>query len=125
MTIDEADETRLELARGYLAEYLADEEIHGDEAKLWFERLGKYVEQLPLDDEVIAKSVVYLQPFLDDDWRVECAMYPMGAAVEFIEQGWGSDVREYVEGFVDAMGRDHLRWQAIVREDGENARWTL
>ena len=63
MTTAEAEGTRLELARGYLAEYLADEEIRGHEAKLWFEQLGKYVEQLPLNDELISKAAIYLQPF--------------------------------------------------------------
>lgn len=81
--------------------------------------------QLPLDDEVITKAAVYLQPFLDDDDRIECAMYPVGSAVQFIEQGWGGDPRKYVQGFVDAMGRDYARWQAMVREAGEDARRTL
>jgi hypothetical protein len=125
VTIDEPDETRLELARGYLAEYLADEDTFGGESHIWFGQLGEYVEQLALDDELIAKATIYLQPFLDDDWRVECAMYPAGEAVNFIEQGWGGDLCKYLEGFVDAMGHDHLRWQAMLRETGENARWTL
>jgi hypothetical protein len=125
VTPDEPDETRLELARGYLAEYLADEDIFGGKSHVWFVQLGEYVEQLALDDELIVKAAIYLQPFLDEDWRVECAMYPAGEAVNFIEQGWGDDLRKYVEGFVEAMARDHLRWHAILSKDGENARWTL
>jgi hypothetical protein len=126
VTIDEPDETRLGLARGYLAEYSADEDIFGGKSHVWFVQLGEYVEQqLALDDELITKAAIYLQPFLDEDWRVECAMYPAGEAVNFIEQGWGGDLRKYVEGFVEAIGRDHLRWQAMLRKAGENARWTL
>jgi len=119
------DETRLEEAKSYLAEYLADEDIHGDQSQIWFGELGDYVLQLPLDNQLIARSAAYLQPFLDDDERVECAMYPGGAAVKFIERGWGGDFHTYLTGFVDAIGRDHARWQTILKHDGESARWTL
>lgn len=125
MMASEPDDTRLDDAKGYLADYLADEEIHGVESQIWFGELGDYVLQLPLDDQLIARSALYLQPFLDDDERVECAMYPGGAAVKFIARGWGGDFRAYLAGFVDAMGRDHDRWLAILRHAGENARWTL
>jgi hypothetical protein len=81
--------------------------------------------QLPLDDPLITRAVVYLQPFLDDDERVESAMYPGGETVRFIEQGWGGDLRTYFAGFVDAMGHDHVRWQAILTQAGDEARWTL
>jgi hypothetical protein len=81
--------------------------------------------QLPLDDSLITRAVVYLQPFLDDDERVECAMYPGGEAAKFIEQGWGGDLRTYLTGFVDAMSYDYVRWQAILTHGGEEARWTL
>jgi hypothetical protein len=121
----EPDETRLEKARGYLAEYLADEDIHGGGSRSWFGELGKYVMRLPLDDQLVTRAAVYLQPFLDDDERVECAMYPGGEAVKFIERGWGGDLRTYLTGFVDAMGRDHARWQTMLRDTGESARWTL
>ena len=43
--------------------------------------------QLPLGDLLITRAAIYLQPFLDDDERVECAMYPFGEAVKFMEQG--------------------------------------
>jgi hypothetical protein len=104
----EPDETRLEEARGYLAEYLADEDIHGGESRSWFGELAEYAMQLPPDDPLITRTVVYLQPFLDDDERVEGAMYPGGEAVRFIEQGWGGDLGTYLAGFVEAMGRS---WQ--------------
>jgi hypothetical protein len=119
------DDTWLDEARGYLSDYLADEEIHGNESQEWFGELGEYVARLPLDDQLITKAAVYLEPFLDDDERVECAMYPGGEAVKFIAQGWGGDHRAYLTGFVDAMGRDHARWQAMLRDVGEGARWTL
>jgi hypothetical protein len=109
VTPDEPDETRLELARGYLAEYLADEDIFGGKSHVWFVQLGEYVEQLAPNDELIVKAAIYLQPFLDKDWRVECAMYPAGEAVNVIEQGWGGDLRKYVEGFVEA-------WPATISD---------
>lgn len=119
------DNTRLEEARDYLADYLVDEDIHGDESRDWFEELGEYVTRLPLDDQLIVKAAVYLQPFLDDDERLECAMYPGGQAVNFIEAGWGGDLGAYLTGVVGAMGRDHARWQAMLKDVGEGARWTL
>lgn len=125
MMASEPDETRLEEARGYLAEYLADEDIHGGESRSWFGELAEYVMQLPLGDPLITRAVVYLQPFLDDDERVDCAMYPGGAAVRFIEQDWGGDLRTYLAGFIDAMGHDYIRWQAILTHAGDEARWTL
>jgi hypothetical protein len=105
----------------------ADEDIHGDQSQIWFGELtlGDYVLQLPLDDQLIARSAAYLQPFLGDDERVECAMYPGGAAVRLIERGWGGDFRAYLTGFVDAIGRDHARWQTILKHDRESACWTL
>jgi hypothetical protein len=59
MSADQPEETRLELAKGYLAEYLADEDGHGDRSQIWFGQLGEYVMQLPLGDEVIAKAAVW------------------------------------------------------------------
>jgi hypothetical protein len=119
------DEQRLEEARGYLADYLYDEDIHGEESQDWFAELGNYVEELLPDDPLILKAATYLQPFLDDDERIECAMYPNGEAVKYIDQGWGGDLRSYLAGLLNAMGHDHARWEAIVAERGQAARWIL
>jgi hypothetical protein len=122
---DPPDPSRLEQARDYLADFLYDEDFHGDAGQDWFIELSGYVDQLSADDPLIVKAAVYLQPFLDDDDRIECAMYPGGECIRFIEQRWGGDLRSYLAGLVDAMGRDHARWGALLADQGQAARWTL
>jgi hypothetical protein len=65
------DEDRLDRAHGYLGDYLGDEEWFGDESRDWFLALDAYVQALPLDDPRIVGAAEYLQPFLDDDDRID------------------------------------------------------
>jgi len=125
MTSDPDEKQGLEAARGYLADFLRDEEFHGTESEDWFVELGEYVDQLPLEDVLIMRAAVYIRPFLDDDERIECAMYPDGDGIKFVEQGWGGDLREYLTDFLYAVGRDHARWEGIIARHGEAARWVL
>lgn len=116
-------EERLEAARGYLSDYLSDEDCHGDDSTEWFDA---HVASLPLEDPRIAESAQYLKPFLDDDSRIDCAMYPAGAAVGYIEDaGWGGDFDSYLTGFVGAIGQDWRSWQDLIAVHGESAEWRL
>jgi hypothetical protein len=114
---------RLVAGRGYLADYLHDEEWHGKESEEWFSALADYVDSLTLSDDLIVRATAYLQPFLDDEDRIDCAMYPAGEAVRFLEQAWGGDFRAYLEKFVSAMSADHQRWLEILERDGPAAQW--
>jgi hypothetical protein len=120
------DEDRLDQARGYLGDYLGDEEWFGGESRDWFLALDAYVQALPLDDPRIVEAAEYLQPFLDDDDRIDGLMYPVGAAVHHIEDsGWGGDHDRYLTGFVAALGEDWRRWQQMVTEKGDAAEWRM
>jgi hypothetical protein len=114
---------RLEDARSYLADWLGDEDIHGEASLAWFAGLADYARELPLSHPLTRRAAVFLQPFLEDDERVEGAMYPGGKFVQFIQQGWGGDYLEYLTALIDALGYDFLTWQAMLFEDGDAAIW--
>lgn len=116
---------RVEDARSYIADWLGDEDFHGEESLAWFSNLADYARELPLNHLLTRPAAVFLQPFLEDDDRIYAAMYPGGEAVQFIEQGWGGGFLEYLTGLIDALGDDYLTWQAVVFEDGDAARWTV
>ena len=120
-----ADTARLDAARGYLADYLSDEDCHGDESTEWFSGLCRYVNELPLTDPLVVRATECLQPFLDDDDRIDCAMYPAGEAVAFLEKSWGGGYHDYLTGFLSAMEQDSARWQEAVAAAGDDATWTL
>lgn len=118
------DEERLTRARDYLSDYLADEDWFGEEAAEWFDTLGDYVSALPLDDPRLMEAVRYLQPFLDDDDRIDSAMYPGGAAVSYIEYtDWGGGHDRYLTGFIAATSRDWQQWQQQLSELNDAAEW--
>jgi hypothetical protein len=88
--------------------------------------LAHYVNALPSDDLLCSRLSVCLEPFIVDDERIECAMYPVGEAITYLEnEVQGGDFRSYVEGLVCAIEQDHNRWVAHVAIAGDAASWTL
>jgi hypothetical protein len=120
------EEQRIRDARDYLEDWLRDEDVFGDESLDWFDALAVHVANLSLSDTRVMLAAVALQPFLDDDDRIDCTMYPDGSAIRYVEEtGWGSDYDAYLTGFVDALAQDWQRWRSMVDHDGEDAAWRL
>lgn len=125
MAEDYFPHNRLDDARGYLADFLGDEECHGERSFGWFNELRSYIEGMSLNDPLIVESTKYLEPFLNDDERIDCAIYPNGEASKFLDRGWGGEFRAYLTRFVEALRLDHAKWERMVAEKGAAARWAL
>jgi hypothetical protein len=112
--------------RSFIADWLRDEDYFGTEASAeWFGDLADFVAALPLDAHRIRAVARFTQPLLDDDeGRIEAALYPNGSAVAYVERtAWGGDLGAYLDGFVEALGRDFAAWKELVRDVGAAARW--
>ena len=118
-TIDPAE------ARDYLTDHLnlEAEEHPGDED--WYYALEDHLAALGADHAICRRLTVALEPFLNDDERIECAMYPLGDAVTFLdEQSPGGAFDAYLEGLTSAIEADHMRWTRHVAAAGSAAAWT-
>lgn len=114
-------------AREFLADWFRDEDsFETPESIEWFGELADFITALPLDDQRVVAATRYVMPlFEDDDDRIEAAIYPVGAAIRFVEEhGWGADFAACFDRFLDKLGRDWATWQAIVARDGADARWS-
>ena len=104
--------TSVTATRDYLSDFFYDEENPSPGAEEWFVGLSEFIKNLPPHDPTLAEAVEPVRPFLEDDDRIDCLMYPLGAAVDFVESGWGGDFEDYFSGFV-----------AALNEDGPSPRW--
>ena len=116
-------------ARSYLAAWVSDEDYWAEsepDSREWFAALSAYVLSLPLTDARLEVAERCLQPFLDDDERVDAALYPAGYAVSFVEKtSWGGEFDAYLGGFLVALERDHQLWVRAVELDGPTAVWSF
>jgi hypothetical protein len=88
--------------------------------------MADYENDMPSDDPLCTRLSVCLEPFIVDDERIECAMYPVGEAITYLEEeAPEGDFRFYIEGLVCAIEQDHNRWIAHVAVAGDAASWTL
>lgn len=115
-----------EEARDYLADDLNAEAEEWPDDEEWFYELEDFLRELPPEDSICVRLALYLKPFFDDDPGLDGILYPLGEAVTWEDaEKPGGDKREYLEGLVEALGRDHERWEAHKIEAGEAAEWTL
>ncbi|GAA0639401.1 hypothetical protein GCM10010174_71860 [Kutzneria viridogrisea] len=123
-TADLADEI-LDDARGYLGDFLYDEDWFDDDAiQDWFNALGEHVHALPLTHPHVRAAARYLRPFLDDDERIGALIYPDGKAIQYIERHEpGGDFDDYLTGFLDAVAIDWRAWRDLEEHFGTHARW--
>lgn len=113
-------------ARNYLADDLSLEaEEHPDDED-WYSELESHLRGLDPSHPICTRLAVALEPFLNDEERIECAMYPLGEAVTFMdEQSPGGSFDAYLEGLTSAIEADHQRWVKHVADAGAAASWTL
>lgn len=115
-------------ARDYLRDWLAGEDYwaRAEPGSLdWFGGLADHVARLAPEDPRLLSAEICLEPFLEDDPRIDSAIYPAGYAITYVAKTpWGGDFDEYLAGFLAALRRDHALWQRAVELDGAGARWT-
>lgn len=103
-TIDPAE------ARDYLTDHLNLEAEDRPGAEAWYYGLEDHLRALDRDHPICSRLAVALEPFLNDDERIECTMYPLGDAVTFLEQqSPGGLFDAYLEGLTCAIEADHER----------------
>ncbi len=120
------DPSALEKSRGFLADWLRDEDYFETQASIdSFGALADHVATIPLDDPRARSIARYVEPLLADEGdRIEGVLYPDGAAVRYVEETeWGGDPDDYVEAFLEALRQDFTAWSDLVRRDGEAAAW--
>ena len=111
-------------ARDYLADDLGLESEDHPDYEEWFEGLVGYLGQLSPDDELCVRLADCLQPFLDDDQRLDGTLYPNGSGFHFMEtESPGGDFRRYLDGLVTCLERDYQRWLIHVSRAGGRAEW--
>lgn len=113
-------------ARDYLADDLDAEGESNEGAADWYADLADHLRGLSPEHPLCMRLGVSLEPFLVDDDRIECLMYPLGEAVAFLEnQAPFVDFDTYLENLTVAIEADHRRWLAHVAAAGNSASWTL
>ena len=113
-------------ARDYISDDLSIEAEEHPEDEEWFDGLVLFVDSLKFDDNICVRLAVCLEPFLEDDDRLDGTLYPAGKGFEFLEEADRSgDFRDYLEGLVEALENDHRRWLTHVAEAGVDAQWRI
>lgn len=118
-TIDPAE------ARDYLTDHLNLEAEEHPGKEDWYYELENYLAALEPDHSICRRLAVALEPFLNDDDRIECTIYPLGDAVTFLDKQTPSGSFDaYLEGLTSAIESDHARWVSHVATAGAAAAWT-
>lgn len=113
-------------ARDYLADDLDAEGEDWEGNEDWFSELADHLRGLPPQHPLCLRLAVCLEPFLVDDDRIECLMYPRGEAVTFMEnQTPFIDFDVYLNNLTRAIEADHRRWLSHAEDAGTSASWTL
>ncbi|MEO3931444.1 hypothetical protein WMO79_01335 [Micrococcaceae bacterium Sec7.4] len=113
-------------ARDYLTDHLNLEAEEHPGHEDWYYELEDHLAALGADHSICRRLAVALEPFLNDDERIECTMYPIGEAITFLEQEPpGGPFTAYLEGLTSAIEADHGRWVKHVAAAGDAAAWTL
>lgn len=113
-------------ARDYLADYLDAEADDWEGYEAWYYELADHLRRQPPEHSLCLRLAVCLGPFLIDDDRVECLMYPVGEAVTFTENQTPTiGFEPYLESLTAAIEADHTRWLAHLETAGTAASWTL
>lgn len=113
-------------ARDYLADDLdaEGEDWEGDED--WYSQLADHLRGLPPEHPLCLRLAICLEPFLVNEDRLECTMYPLGKAVTYMDRQTPTiDFDVYLEDLTAAIEADHRRWVSHVVAAGNSASWTL
>jgi hypothetical protein len=73
-------------ARDYLTDHLDLEAEEPPDAEDWHCDLEDHLRALDRNHPVCGRLAVVLEPFSNDDDRINCTMYPLGGAVIFLEE---------------------------------------
>jgi hypothetical protein len=121
-----AETDRRAEARDYLGDDLQMEAEEHPEDEEWYLELADWLRGLSVSDVICEQLAVVLAPFLDDDDRIDGAMYPAGQAVSYMDSGpAGGDYRAYIEQLLEGLTRDYQRWIEHVATTGDFAAWSL
>lgn len=117
-------------ARDYLADdFDAQGEDWDGEYAEDYVGFAAYLRSMPGDDDVCERLAAALKPFLDNDSRVDGALYPDGDAMRFmVRHVPPTDANErytYAQMFTACAENDHARWVAAIAEQGGTAAWTV
>jgi hypothetical protein len=113
-------------ARDYISDELSIEAEEHPESEESFDGLVSFVDTLQSDDKICVRLAICIEPFLEDDDRLDGTHYRAGVGFEYLEETDPSgDYREYLEGLVEALQIDHRRWLAHLAEAGNNAEWRI
>ncbi|GAA4033317.1 hypothetical protein GCM10023063_16100 [Arthrobacter methylotrophus] len=103
-------------ARDYLSDHLNLEAEEHPADEDWYYALEDHLLALEPSHPICTRLAVALEPFLNDDERIDCTMYPQGKAVNFLdEQSPRGSFSTYLEGLTSAIEADHERWVCCRR----------